>query len=294
MSKVASLTDLSDPKYRQTQAAAKRVQAAKTIQASSVKVEASIKKAEATLNKVYASFESSKDLTAARIMDTHRGLQAMHKALSALYRKASVNLGKTIAMDLPTPRMLGQMEGLAMLKHKSAALMMQARASLAADESEIDETLIPVDEQGYVAPATPETDLPDAGTIDQEDQDQVAASMQAALDPAGEGSPPTDNGDLTRPNIAAGEGEEIPDGDAGIDMDDLELGGDAMAAIAGELCEDLPVGNYEDGHNPTAAATAGRTATARARSAVPRAATASAAQSDDALMQSIVADFLRP
>lgn len=312
MSQVIPVTTLTSPAHKAKVAAAKKM-AATTKVASQIKTAAAtIATVETATNRVYSAFEKGGQ-SVASVNHTVAGLQKVRAKVASLYSQAADNLGKCIALDIPTSTALAQMQSIATLDNKIAALIVQGKASVAENADEL-EGLLNVDEQGYVVDTetAPVDDVNNPGVSEA----QVASSIvegqpvvDAPVNEAPETTPPTSDVDGT--TIASDEG--LDEGDLLVDDETTQQASDEGMDLSGEslvseLSDDeaefdpaeldqltaqmaseelLDTDAVEEGETASASATANlRRSTAASRSA--------AAQSgDDDALASLCADLIR-
>ena len=283
MSNVTPVTALASPAYQKRVATQKKIARLQKVAASTKAIAANIATVEATANKTYSAFNhASKQLTAAQVQASIAPLTKMHSALGKNVRVAQRNLAQAIQANAPTTKCLAQLESLASLRSKVAALIIQAKASLAAEDEDLGDDLIPVDEEGYVV------DTPAPA------EEEVATPAAAAEDtPVEEVAPVTVPQEEEELTTATGE-LELEDEDASFSIPDLDL---PTGEVDEQVAADLLNG---EGATATAAATAAAAAASlRARTAtrtpvsVPAGRAATASASDDAVLASLTADLAK-
>lgn len=284
MSNVTPVTALASPAYQKRVATQKKIARLQKVAASTKAIAANIATVEATANKTYSAFNhASKQLTAAQVQASIAPLTKMHSALGKNVRVAQRNLAQAIQANAPTTKCLAQLESLASLRSKVAALIIQAKASLAAEDEDLGDDLIPVDEEGYVvdtpAPAEEEVATPAAAAEDTPVEEVAPVTV------------PQEEEELT--TTATGE-LELEDEDASFSIPDLDL---PTGEVDEQVAADLLNG---EGATATAAATAAAAAASlRARTAtrtpvsVPAGRAATASASDDAVLASLTADLAK-
>lgn len=197
MPQITPLSVLQNPNAKRKIARNHRVSIARAIKAEVDTENTEIEEIEASLNATYAAFEASgaKPLQAQVIRTAANTLGRVATDLTGRSNKAQKRLAKALFHDLKTAHFIAQAERIAALQVKARMLQAQALSSIASSESELDEdmesTLVPVDENGYVQQAA-EEELPliDDGfqAADEEGLDDLLGTdpLQAALGADGE------------------------------------------------------------------------------------------------------------
>lgn len=236
MSQVIPVTTLSSPAHKAKVAAAKKVAAATKVANRLKTAAATIATVETATNRVFSAFEKGGQ-TKASVQNTVAGLQKVRARVAALYDQAADDLGRCLAMDLPSSTAVAQMETIATLNNKIAALIVQGKASIAESDDEL-EGLLNVDEQGYVVDTNVEpTDDVNAPGVSE------AQAQTASDDTVVEEDPATQEAAQAAASTTASE-EGLDEGDLLVDDetnqqasqdDGMDLSGDDLVS---ELTDD--------------------------------------------------------
>lgn len=172
MPKVTPLSVMNNPVAKKAMAQQSRVAIARSIKAEVDSEEVELEKIESALTATYAKFDASaqKPLQASQIRTASIALKKVSAGLQKRENAATLRLARALYHNMKTDKIIGQVEAIAALKVKARMLHAQTIASIASSESDletqIDDTLVPVDENGYVAPATAgEDDLTDPADL---------------------------------------------------------------------------------------------------------------------------------
>lgn len=288
MSNVTPVTALASPAYQKRVATQKKIARLQKVAASTATIATNIATVEATANKTYSAFNhTSKKLTAAQVQASVAPLTKMHQALGKNVKVAQRNLALAIQASAPTTKCLAQLESLASLRSKVAALIIQAKASLAAEEDELGDDLIPVDEEGYVVeqqtPAEEEVATP------------AAAAEEIPVEEVAPVTVPQEEEELTTTAQTAEE-LELDDDSASFSIPDLDLPtGEIDEQVAADLLNGEGFTDETDAiaaATPAAASLRARTAT-RTPVSTPAGRAATASASENAILASLSADLAK-
>lgn len=280
MPQISPLSVMNNPTAKKALAAQTRVALAKAIKAEVDSEETELEKIEAALNATYAKFEASgaKPLEETKIRTAAIALKQVSAGLSARESKATKRLARAIYHDMKTDKIVAQVEAIASLKVKARMLFAQTVATIASSESDLetqlDDTLVPVDENGYVAEGT---------------DPAVAPAVDPELDPAADPAFAADDEGLFNND----EDNALALALALNDENDPEGTFAAAASTTADLADYLDEGNMEDNRTPDSGTTPlPTTASIKRASAVPRTQVAARADEAEILLKQVILDAM--
>lgn len=158
MPKITPLSVLQNPAAKQKVAQQRLITAARKVKAEIEQEDAELQQIDAALTATYAKFEASatSPLQMHQIRHASAALKKVTHQLDAREHKANKRLALALFHGMRTEKAIASVEAVAALRVKARMLQAQTVASIASSESDLDEqlddTLVPVDENGYVQP----------------------------------------------------------------------------------------------------------------------------------------------